>query len=1600
VKSYIASLGRCGFRLLLLLPCLLSNLTAQQTIYDGNNNLPPFGSFHGSDFDLVSLQNGNLHISIPVLVVPQRGKPIKYTFLYDTLSFTRTYNPPLPHQQFGITTVAGDTWYTGWGLRSSLDYSVFQTYDRTIQCPGNISKYTNTYYSVTDPERAKHPVYAWTSTAPCWPAFQNAVTLDGSGISLDLSSGVRITTKDGDVPGLEDTNGNKASATADTLNRSLLTVTNAPGVTYTTPLGHTINGPNYTTWTYNDSSGTPQTWRVDYEAIDVHSGLCAGIPNCSDPTLAKLVPLRLTMPTGRYYQFTWNNNSGAELLRVDLPTGGYLAYTYGMHCSQNPDSVNVSDCREAVTSRTVGQGGTTATWTYGVGGVVTDPYGNDEVHTFNYITDPSGSTYSSGTFETQVKYWSGSSAGGGTLLRTVVNQYTGEAVPVVNAPSVFGNVRRVQEDTTRENGLTRRSQTDYETFTYSAAFVGTYTATRLNVTAQREYDYGSGTPGSLQRQTTYTYGLNSNTSYTSRNIVDRVTQKLVYDGSGNQLAKTVYEYDNYSHPNQPMQASSAVQHDSNYGTSFGTRGNVTAVQQWRNTDGLLLTTTNQYDDAGNVISSIDPLGHQTSSDYTDSWANGTCAPSGQGKAYPTKITNALGQFTTHKYNSCTGSLASATDPNLQITSLTYDLLGRVTQASFPDGGLSTTCFSDVSGTSCYNANLPLTTTLTQKVTASLNKIDTAVFDDLGRVIQTQLNSDPAGITYVDTAYNLVDKVCSVSNPHRSGGDATDGITQYQHDALGRATQVAPPDGTAPVSGSTCPSPGTSCGANNVCTSYSGNSTTVTDQAGKSRTSQVDGLGRLTSVWEDPAGLNYQTVYQYDALDNLLCAEQHGSVTGTGCSSPPSNDATSPWRVRRFTYSSLSELLTSTNPESGAISYSYDNDGNLFQKTAPQANQTGSATTTTTYCYDKLHRLVGQAYTPLTCPLTSPPVQFLYDQTSYNGLTITNGIGRRTGMSDGAGTTAWSFDQMGRPAAERRTLNTNITKSFTFSYNKDGEMQQTVWPTGHQVTYAPSGAGRTVSALGTSFTFVTAATYAPQGAISSAVFGSATGFNGITIADTYNKRLQPSTITASLPNNSLVQSLTYDFHLGTADNGNVFKITNGKDANRTQNFTYDNLNRIKTGATQGTTGSTCWGQKFGYMSNGVFVYGPDPWGNLTEIQSTQCVSPTLSQAITTKNQFASPMVYDAAGNLTNDGSHPFTYDTENRLATAGGVTYTYDGDGKRVKKSNGTLYWTGPGSDPLLETDLSGNVTAEYIFFNGKRVARVDMPANSVEYYFSDHLGSHEIIVNASGGIVKEGDYLPYGFEVSVSGTDPNHYKFTGKERDSESGLDMFGARYYGSSLGRFMTPDWAAKPVNVPYAHFGNPQSLNLYSYVQNNPTTMGDPDGHCTDPFSCGVEFAGIGTLIEPGGGTVVGAALGGIVGGAIVYFGGKAIINSIHHSDDASNKNAPAPATSQNQSQSQSTPADPNQGKPDKGGTQDKEGAQDKKLTKTEVNNLEKNTRETAEDIKSDTMQSQKASKFDLYKNSDGDIVVKPKGSSGAGETTGYTTEHLKTPEPKPQD
>jgi RHS repeat-associated protein len=96
----------------------------------------------------------------------------------------------------------------------------------------------------------------------------------------------------------------------------------------------------------------------------------------------------------------------------------------------------------------------------------------------------------------------------------------------------------------------------------------------------------------------------------------------------------------------------------------------------------------------------------------------------------------------------------------------------------------------------------------------------------------------------------------------------------------------------------------------------------------------------------------------------------------------------------------------------------------------------------------------------------------------------------------------------------------------------------------------------------------------------------------------------------------------------------------------------------------------------------------------------------------------------------------------------------------------------------------------------------------------------------------DADFLPYGAEIDATNTCASNYKFEGKERDAETGNDDFGARYYSSSFGRWLSPDWSAIPAPIPYADITNPQSLNLYSMVRNNPETFADIAGHIVGAF------------------------------------------------------------------------------------------------------------------------------------------------------------------------
>ena len=120
-----------------------------------------------------------------------------------------------------------------------------------------------------------------------------------------------------------------------------------------------------------------------------------------------------------------------------------------------------------------------------------------------------------------------------------------------------------------------------------------------------------------------------------------------------------------------------------------------------------------------------------------------------------------------------------------------------------------------------------------------------------------------------------------------------------------------------------------------------------------------------------------------------------------------------------------------------------------------------------------------------------------------------------------------------------------------------------------------------------------------------------------------------------------------------------------------------------------------------------------------------------------------------------------------------------------------------------------------------------MSSGAISYYAEDFIGSSRVITTSAGATCYDADFYPYGAESNVTNTCPQNYKWTGKERDAETGNDNFDARYYSSVYGRFLSADWSAVPVAVPYANLTNPQTLNLYAIVRDNPESFADLDGH-----------------------------------------------------------------------------------------------------------------------------------------------------------------------------
>jgi RHS repeat-associated protein len=280
---------------------------------------------------------------------------------------------------------------------------------------------------------------------------------------------------------------------------------------------------------------------------------------------------------------------------------------------------------------------------------------------------------------------------------------------------------------------------------------------------------------------------------------------------------------------------------------------------------------------------------------------------------------------------------------------------------------------------------------------------------------------------------------------------------------------------------------------------------------------------------------------------------------------------------------------------------------------------------------------------------------------------------------------------------------------------------------------------------------------------------------------------------------------------------------------------------------------------------------------------------------TGTNVGSPVTYDplGSGNVIEDGAnglapqHGYLYDAEDRIcavelppAIVGQpnqmIQYLYDADGNRIGKGTITVwscnidqpngfqltneYVLGQAGEQVTEFATADITPANptgwahtNAYAGGQLVATYDTAGNTLtyqtaalHYQIADWLGSRRVQTNAAGMVEYGYLSLPFGDGLTpvpnpnclstnyCYSEDPTEHHFTGKERDSESGNDYFGARYYASNMGRWMSPDWSAKEDPIPYAHLDDPQSLNLYSYVLNNPLAEPDLDGHGCPP-DCG---------------------------------------------------------------------------------------------------------------------------------------------------------------------
>jgi len=1077
--------------------------------------------------------------------------------------------------------------------------------------------------------------------------------------------------------------------------------------------------------------------------------------------------------TSPAWAFDYQDTYG-DLTKITLPTGGTISYAWG-NLPLCTGSTALTQVSRAVGARTVdAQDGTGPhTWSYAINPsltTTTDPNQNETLH---YITEFGTCGY----YETQTKWFQGSHTTG-TLLKTQTTDYIHTANPYVHLdPRPDVNVLPIRVTTIWPNGKTTKVETDYDASFHNGSNNFSYG----DVLAVREYDYGSGAPGPLRRTTTNTYLPFTNSSCLTANLLDLISTSTITDGSGTQIAKSTYSYDGYT-----LQSSGITTQRDTTIPNPGTRGNLTSVCRWLNTTGGNLCTTTHYYDTGMPYQVTDPRVNTSTYSFSSTNAGAYLT---QTSMPDTNSPNLAHHIVSATYDFNTGQTNTFTDQNSQQTTYGYDPLGRITSASFPDGGLTSFTYTDT----------PLSAHVerTQKIDATRSTDLFVYFDGLARTSRSfSANGESTPYDQEDTCYGARGNVSFSSYPYQGNGTSSPKVCSgagdsFANDPLNRITLVTHSDSST------------------VASSFAGGATSVLDEGNGTRRvqriSQVDGLGRLISVCEvsaitlsvgltptpapcgqDIGATGFLTTYTYDALNNLKTVAQGGLNS------------------RSFVYDSLSRLTSAANPESGSTIYNYDSDTNC---TTPNSFSTlllskvDARGVRTCMRYDNLNRLTQKNYSDST-----PVVTYNFDESTANGVALTNTIGRASSQSTTSpNPTAevFSYDQLGRVKTNSQCTPQNCgTAVFPVIYTYDllGNMVTSTNGGGVTLSYTVNLAARL-----TKLTSSLSDANHPGTLLQNVHYGSfgptsdSLG-NGMTDAVAYHSRGWLQSLSATSGGTT-----RYSFSLTLAPNGD---ITTGNDSvNGNWTYAYDDFKRLLSANATGQ----------------AYTYDYDRFGNRWHQNGPHPSS--LGFDANNRITSGSGVTYDAAGNVTADGSHTYAFDAENRLTKVdNGSTaqYVYNAMGQRVRKTAGSSsvdYLYDLEGHAITELSSTGGWNRGEVYATGKHLATYN--GSTTYFIHADWLGTERARTDISGNSYEACTSLPFGDWLTCTGGDPSPMHFTGKERDSESGLDNFEARYNSSSLGRFMSPD----PENVG-ASLGAPQSWNAYSYVLNNPLNSVDPTG------------------------------------------------------------------------------------------------------------------------------------------------------------------------------